>query len=81
MYPVSYIFFKCLADGKFIERGCQEDPRVTGCIKSMVNGEDGKLCICDSILCNVDQEVNSATRQGVVWVTVFFVAVTVITMI
>ena len=75
------LFFKCLADGEFSERGCQEDPRVTGCIKSMVNGEDGKLCICDSILCNVDQEVNSATRQGVVWVTVFFATVIVITTI
>ena len=47
----------------------------------MVNGEEGKLCICDSSLCNADQEVNLAARQSVVWVTVFFVAVTVVTMI
>ena len=75
------MFFECLADGEFVERGCQEDPRVTGCIKSMVNGEDGKLCICDSSLCNADQEVNLAVRQKIAWVTVFFVAVIVMAMI
>ena len=47
----------------------------------MVNGEDGKLCICDSSLCNADQEVNLAVRQKIAWVTVFFVAVIVMAMI
>ena len=81
MCPISEMFFKFVADGEFIERGCQEDPRVTGCIKSMVNGEEGQLCICDSSLCNADEEANSATRQITVWVTVFLIAVIVITMI